>query len=447
VSRDSSIAVIRQFQSETDAIREAPEPFAARSAVLALAGLIVAAIAISAVMRVDRVIDSAGGTIVSTEEPEVFQALDPSIIKSVNVKEGETVAAGDVLATLDPTFAAADVDQLKQQIAGLKAEIDRATAEQRQKPLTFDTESDPDMVPYTKLQRSLYEQRAAALDAQLKSFDEKIKQAQATVTKYKQDESRYVDHDKIAQQIEDMRAKLNQSGSGSLLNLLIANDSRVEVLRNLEFDHNSLIEADHTLSSVMADRETTLQQWNAATSQEIVTAQTSLDQAEAQLTKAVKHQDLVRLVAPEPAMVLTIAKLSVGSVLKEGDALLTLAPLRTPVEAEIKIASRDVGFVRQGDPVTLKIDAFNFSEHGFAEGRVRWISEGAFTTDDNGQAVSAYYKARVAIERMKFVDVPKNFRLIPGMTLAADIKVGTRSVFRYVVGGFVRGAGEAMREP
>ena len=243
--------------------------------------------------------------IVSIDEPEVFQALDASIIKSINVREGQTVEAGEVLATLDPTFAAADVDQLKQQIASLKAEIVRATAEQRRQPLTFDTASSPDMVPYAKLQRSLYDQRAAALDAQLKSFDEKIKEAQATVAKYKQDEFRYADHDKIAQQIEEMRAKLNQSGAGSLLNLLIANDSRVEVLRNLEFDHNSLIEAEHTLSSMMADRETTLQQWNAATSQEIVTAQTSLDQAEAQLTKATKHQDLVRLVAPEPSMVLT----------------------------------------------------------------------------------------------------------------------------------------------
>ena len=126
---------------------------------------------------------------------------------------------------------------------------------------------------------------------------------------------------------------------------------------------------------------------------------------------------------------------------------MTLAPLSKPVEAEIKVASRDVGFVREGDPVRLKVDAFNYSEHGFAEGHVRSISEGAFTVDDNGQAVSPFYKARVVIDRMKFVDVPKNLRLIPGMTLAGDVKVGRRSLFRYVVGGFVRGVGESMREP
>ena len=95
----------------------------------------------------------------------------------------------------------------------------------------------------------------------------------------------------------------------------------------------------------------------------------------------------------------------------------------------------------------LKIDAFNFIEHGTAEGKVSWISEGAFTTDDNGQAVEAYYKARCGIDAMKFRNVPENLRLIPGMTLSADMNVGSRSVMAYLLSGFMRGIGQSMREP
>ena len=173
-------------------------------------------------------------------------------------------------------------------------------------------------------------------------------------TKFKQDEARYQDREKIAQQVEDMRQQLRQSGSGSLLNLLVASDTRLEALRYMEFDHNSLLEAQHTLSSLIADRDAAVEQWNATVSQEIVTAQTSLDQAQAQLTKAIKHQDLVRLVAPEPSMVLSIARLSVGSVLKEGDPLLTLVPLRTPVEAEIQISQPRRGFCARGRSLHAK---------------------------------------------------------------------------------------------
>ena len=105
---------------------------------------------------------------------------------------------------------------------------------------------------------------------------------------------------------------------------------------------------------------------------------------------------------------------SVGSVLKEGDTLMTLAPMNAPVEAEIDIASRDVGFVRVGDPVTIKIDAFNFAEHGTVEGVVKWISEDALSTDDNGVPTPAFYRVRVTITAIKLVDVPSTFRLDSG---------------------------------
>ena len=68
------------------------------------------------------VVTSVGGKLVSTDRVNVFQSLDPSIIKSINVHEGDEVKAGQVLATLDPTFAAADVKQLKQQVASLRAQ-------------------------------------------------------------------------------------------------------------------------------------------------------------------------------------------------------------------------------------------------------------------------------------------------------------------------------------
>ena len=100
-----------------------------------------------------------------------------------------------------------------------------------------------------------------------------------------------------------------------------------------------------------------------------------------------------------------------------------------------------------GDRCVLKIDAFNYMEHGTAEGTIRWISDNAFTTDDNGQPVEAYYKARCGVDAMHFKDVPAKFRLIPGMTLQADVNVGTRSVAMYLLGGFLRGFGESMREP
>jgi HlyD family secretion protein len=244
-----------------------------------------------------------------------------------------------------------------------------------------------------------------------------------------------------------MRSILAAHGTGSQLSLYTSQDQRLELIRTLELDHNNLVEAQHTLASVSADREAFVQQWSAQLSQDLVTARNGLDAAAAQLQKAAKHADLVRLSALEPSVVLTVAKLSVGSVLKEGDTLFTVMPLDTPLDAEIRIASRDVGFVRPGDRCVLKVEAFNYMEHGTAEGVVRWISDNAFTLDEDNKPVDAYYKGRCSIDDTHFANVPDKFRLIPGMTLQADMNVGTRSVAMYLLGGLMRGFSEAMREP
>ena len=244
-----------------------------------------------------------------------------------------------------------------------------------------------------------------------------------------------------------MRATLAEHGHGSQLNLLVSQDAKLEVARTLRFGQNSLTEAQHTLASLTADKDAFIRQWSAQLSQDMVTARNALDTARSQLEKANRHKDLVKLVAPEHSVVLTLAPLSVGSVLKEGETLFTLMPADKPVAAEIAIASRDIGFVRAGDACVLKVDAFNFMEHGSAEGTVQWISDNAFTANDDGKPVDPFYKARCRIDTMRFINTPANFRLIPGMTLQADVKVGTRSVAMYLLGGIMRGVNESMREP
>jgi HlyD family secretion protein len=444
----AAAAVIRQYESETAAVSDAPVPAWARATVATLGALFVGAIAITFLTRIDRVVTSDTGKIVSTEQINVVQALDTSIIKSIDVSEGDEVAPGQLLATLDPTFAAADVEQYRLQVANLRMQIARDEAQLASRPMFLSgTDADPDLHRYAILQKAYYDQQIGQYKAQLASYDAKIKQSQATITKFQNDESRYRQRQDIAQKVEDMRATLAAHGTGSQLNLLNSQDARLEVARTLDFDHNSLVEAQSTLASQIADRDAFVQQWSTQLSQDLVTARNNLDAAKAQLEKATKHKDLVRIEASEPSVVLTLAHVSVGSVLKEGDTLYTLMPANAPVEAEIRIAARDIGFVRAGDQCIMKIEAFNYMEHGAGDGVVRWISDNAFNTDDDGHVVEAYYKARCSVDVSRFRNMPSKFRLIPGMTLEADVKVGTRSVAMYLLGGILRGFSESMREP
>ena len=398
-------ALVRIFRSEVDEVREDPEPAQLRLTLYVLAGLFLALLGVSIVMHINRVVTSSAGQVVTTEPAIVLQALDASIIKSLDVQEGERVKRGQLLATLDPTFAAADVGAATSQIASLEAQISRTEAELAGRDFNPALASTPEAA-YMALQRAYYVQRKGQFEAQLRAYDEQIAQNRATIRKLKDDLSHYDDRVKISQEIEGMRASLAASQVGSRLNLLTATDQRHEILRTQDFDRNALVESEHQLASTIANRDAFVDQWSGQVSQELMTARNTLDNARQQLTKASRHQDLVRLEAPDDAVVLKLAKLSVGSVLKEADPFITLAPLHSPVEAEVHIATREIGFVRPGDRATVKLDPFNFVEHGTAAGYVHWISEGAFSQDDNGSAVDPYYKARITMTKVKLNAVP-----------------------------------------
>jgi HlyD family secretion protein len=439
---------VRVFQSETAEILEGPEPLQAHLTLLFLAALFAGLLLIAVCMRVDRVITSQTGKIVTVEPTVVLGALDQSIIKTINVQEGQQVQKGQLLATLDPTFTTADVGALKSQLANLNAEIARCQAELAQKPFDLPPSTDPVVNSYINAQRGYYLQRKAQFDAQVHSYNDQIAQYQATIAKYQNDQARYGDRAKISQEIEQMRATLAAAQVGSRLNLLAATDQKLEIERALEFDRNAVTETQHELDSAKSTREAYIQQWYAQVSQEMVTAQANRDSAAEQLNKANKHQDLVELDAPEDSIVLKIAKLSPHSVLSPSDPLLFLAPMKSPFEAEIFVSARDIGFIRVGDPTTIKLDAYNFVEHGTVDGTVKSISEGAFTTDENGAPVNEpYYKVRVTLKPITMRNLPAGFRLVPGLTLIGDIHVGTRSLFSYLFSGLVRGMDEAMREP
>ena len=462
---------IRSFQSETASIRELRPPWQAHASVSILAAMIVTVIALVVVMPMDRVVTSSMGQIVSLSPNVVLQPLDLSIIKTIGVQEGDWVKQGQLIASLDSTIAAADVLALEAQVESLDAAIARCEAELDGKPYTFVAAERRGGVDYAALQHSLYERRKDQVDSQVAAFDAQIALARATVTKLSNDLARTRERRDIAAKVERMWVDLEAKDSGSQLQKLTAQDSTLQLNKAVENDRDAIVESERQIDATTENRKAFIEQWKVQTSQELVADRTQRDNLSEQLAKALKHKDLIRLEAPDDAIVLRMEKRSVGSVLSPGETFAELALLNSPVEAEILIQPIDIGFVRSGDHAVIKLDPYNYVEHGWVEGTVRWISQGTFTSaplgtggatagagtsamgatplgqEVQGGGGSPYYKARIAIDKVKLVNVPPDYRLLPGTTLTADIHIGTRSAFTYLVSGLLRGFNEAMREP
>ena len=448
---DPGLSAVLEFQSPTGAIIAAPVPRTVQRTTRAIGLLFASGLLAMWLIPIDRVV-TARGKVVTQSSLMVVQPLETSIIRSIDVTEGQKVHAGDVLARLDPTFASADVSALQVQVSNLQAEVARMQAELEQRSFQY-SGHDPPMV----LQAAIYAQRESERKAKLEFYHQKIDSLAATVGRSVADAGALRERLDVAQAVESMRKKLEAVQAGSRLNSLIATDNRLEVERSLSTAMNSGESARAELGAMTAERDGYIQNWRGQLAQTLSEQSRKLSDAREALNKALLRRQLIELRADRNATVLTIAKVSEGSVLQPGEQLITLVPSDALLEAEVNIAGRDDGFVNVGAPVAIKFDTFPFTQYGLAYGAVRTISADSFTAQDgkarsgsvplNPGSTEPFYRSRIKLEHSKLHDLPSGFHIVPGMPVTADINVGKRTVLAYLLGRVLPVVSEGMREP
>lgn len=409
-------------------------------------------IAASALIPIDQVV-TARGIVVSQSPTILIQPLDTSIVRSIDVREGQRVRAGDVLARLDPTFATADFAALASTVTGLEAAVARLKAESAGQPFSY-TENDPSWL----LQAAIHAHRMAEFDSKTENFRHKADELASVITRADSDASAYRERLSVAQTVEDMRKQLEALQAGSKLQLLLAKDTRAEMARSLAYAEQTAEGAKRDKAAVEAESNAYAQGWRADVSQQLAAATEKLSDAREQLSKAKLRRQLVELRSERDAVVQSVAKVSVGSVLQSGQQLITLVPADAPLEVEANIVGHDSGFVHVGNVVAVKFDTFPYSQYGMAEGKVRIVSPNSFTAQEEARNPTSagpstqtngepFYRTRITMDRIGLHDVPDGFQVMPGMPVTADIKVGKRTVMKYLLGMVVPVAHEAMREP
>jgi len=435
------LAVI-DFQSDARKIDERRPPWVAQATLYVLVAVIIIAITFGAIAKVDRIV-VAPGKLVTTASTIVVQPLETSVVRSLEARVGDIVRKGDALATLDPTFSEADAGQLRGKAKSLAAQIERLESELDDRPFAPKILDDD-----TRLQSTIWTRRIEQNKAKLASFNQQIRHVEAEMATKSADRAALEIRLAVAKDLEAMRAFLMQKEIGSKVNYLDAKGQRLQVEREMLLAVNNRAELEEELERFKAEKAGYLAEFRQKTAEELVQARRDYDAAVKQLDKAVRRNAVTVLTAPADAIVLEVAQRSVGSVMKEAEALYTLVPLDSPLEAEVSVEGLDVGQVETGAEARLKLEAWPFQKHGTLSGKVRTVSDDTFTPDPKKEAQQRpYYKARVEVTATDLRDVPRSFRLIPGMAVTAEIKAGERTILSYFLYPLLRGLDESIREP
>lgn len=432
-----------EFLPDADAIERTPLPRSLRITLHLMVGAIVCFILWASLSQMEKVVQ-AHGRLVNPLPNIVVQPLENSIVQTVDVRVGQVVRKGQRLAALDPTFTQADETQLRQRLASLETQVARMEAE-----LGGTAGGAAGKDGDSALQMALSAERRANFAAQKSRLDENIARLRASIETSQRDQTVLKEREKALGEIEAMQQRLIDANFGARMQLLEARDRRLEVERQITMAKSRDIELSRELRAAQAEREAFDKGWRQKSMEDLLAATRERDAVREQLTKADKMRQLVMLSSPADAVVLEIAKVSPGSVARATEPVFTLVPLNAALEAEVEIDSLDIGNLKVGDAVHLKLDAFPFQKHGMLEGKVRTVSRDAFRRENvaAGQGTDAYYTARVSFAGSTLRNLPPGVQILPGMTVTGEIVVGKRSVMSYLIWPLTKAMDESLREP
>ncbi len=440
------------FQPDAAVIEERRLPFAARSVIYIVAALVISAALWATLSRVDRVV-TARGKLITIDPLMVVQPLETAVIRSINVGVGDTVRAGAVLATLDPTFSESQEVANRERLGSMRAEAARLSAEIYGKTFPPDP-ADPSLdAKYVALQTAIHDHRLAEYVAATSSNDADIARYEASLTTNRKVQQGLQQRLKVIGEIESMRQELMSLSAGSKLSLLTTQLDRMSLgdqLAEKQYQEKELLQQ---AAAAREQKEKYINNWIREAGERLTQVQQDISTATQQLAAAERRQSLVVLRAPADGVVLELGQKSIGSVAKEAEPLITLVPSDNKVEAEVDVDASDVARLRVGDTVRVKLDALPFQRHGTLDGTLRVITENSFQSDRNRPGETnpdgqpAFFRARIALAPLHLRDIPPDFRLIPGMTTTAEIKVGRRTIISYLLDPIVRLFDESLREP
>lgn len=442
---------ILEYQPDAVEIEERPIPGKARWVLYVILASVVSAAIGAIVFKVDRIV-AAEGSLITTSPTIIVQPLNTAIIRSIEVQVGENVKKGQVLATLDPTFVSADLSQLTRRSLALTAQVRRIESELHDRIFTALPEEGED----GRLQEQIYRQRKIIFERNRQLNKEKIASLEAKRSLNTVQREGQAQQLKVLRDVEGTTSRLPQGSDEYRLRLLDAQKNRKQTANDID----RLAAEEQVINFEMQQAHS---EWRRFVEERVgelmeqeVQLRNDLEGITEEISKAQRLHELVILRAPQDAIVLNLAERSVGSIIQQAEPFATLVPLNSAIEVEVDVQARDIARIRTGDSVRVKLDAFPFQKHDTLPGEVRVISEDAFAPDavrsaseqiPQPEAAGGFYRARIKLLSTTLRNVPDGFRLMPGMKVRAEIKVGTRSIISYFLYPVIRALDESLREP
>lgn len=422
-------------------VLETPPHPAARFAAIVIALFFVTGLVWSILGHIDTVA-VAQGQIVPSDRVKLVQPIENGVIRAIHVKDGQRVRAGEVLIELDPSESSANVETLRSDL--LKAQLDAAIAaallaDDPSVDIEVPGQASGHLVEAARLQLKGERQRLAA---SLAAIDAEVAELEAAIISHETDLERAKATLPLAEDRLEGLETLNEKDLVRKPDLFAARQQVIDTESLMATASSGIKQADARLLARRNKRAEIIAAARADALEKRSEALRKVSGLEQQLKKEEQRATDRNLRAPVDGLVVGLSVFTVGGVATTKDVLMRIVPESSPLEAEVSVLNKDIGFVAKGQPAEIKLETFPFTRYGLIKGVVKEVWRDAAPDEKQGLV----YKAEIALKQDRILVGSEWVALAPGMAVQAEIRTGERRAIDYFLSPVLRYRDESLRE-
>ncbi|MGE5546468.1 MAG: HlyD family type I secretion periplasmic adaptor subunit [Solirubrobacterales bacterium] len=381
----------------------------------------------AALTRVEEVA-SAEGSIVPTGSLQTVQHLEGGLVEQILAHEGQLVQEGEPLIKLSPSQAMADLDQTRarEMTLLLKAERLRAFAEIRHPDFSF---AGAEYARLVSDNLAIFTTQNNARESQRQVILSQIDQKRSELALLEGQHKTLQDQVDATTEELKMRENLVERG---LVSRVIYLDNKRENARlrgELARVQGQTITAREALAEVqnrLTDNWATL---HKQTMDELGVTVSELAQVQETISRLEDRVQRLVVVSPSKGYVKGLTVHNTGAVIQNGGVICEIVPVDRELKVDAKVLPRDIGFVKVGQRVKVKVTTYDFARYGAVLGTLERVSASSFLNEKG----EPFFKASVALDREYVGDTPGLHVITPGMTVNAEIITGDKSLLQYML--------------
>lgn len=389
------------------------------------------------------VVASAPGRLIPADNVKLIQPAEAGIVRAIHVRNGQFVRKGQVLVELDPTVSTAETVQAEAALQTALFDVARARAVLSAldgKGLAFVAPQGtaPQLVA---TQRALAAAELAAIEASASGRSADLRAAKAARSEALVQAAKLTETIPLLDQQLDAYEGLLTKGYAAKLKVIEMRRQRFATIRDREAALATARKAEAQSSSASSTMAQSKAEARTRILTDLAKAEADARLRQEELTKSRQRSSLQRLTAPVDGTITQLSIHTIGGVVEAAKPIMVVVPKGGSLVAEVKILNKDVGFVKEGQSVALKLEAFPFTRYGTIPGTVESIGSDAIEDEKLGLV----YPARIGLDPLgssRRSEVP----LSAGLAAAADIKTGRRSIMSYFLSPIDEARLEAARE-